>query len=159
MDTKKLLQQGYRYGLSLTHNPAFAEDLLHDAWVSMLDISAPQNIGYLFKTMRNKYLNHRKHMSIVPFVVLDEAFSDDELIDDKSDFFQCLANQQMLEKSLGKLSSLEREVIYLYYYEGYTTVEISELVSLGKGTVCSLIYRTRIKLKKILEDDMSQVVL
>jgi len=159
LEIEKLLQQGYRYALSLTHNPAFAEDLLHDAWVSILSISAPQNTGYLYKTIRNKFLNHRKHEKVVPFVNLDEAFSESELIDSEAHFSQVLADQQLVDRKMSELKSLEREVIYLYYYEEYTTAEIAELMGHSKGVVCSLIYRTRIKLKQLIESEMSQVAL
>ena len=159
MEIEQLLHQGYRYALSLTHNPAFAEDLLHDAWVSMLGISAPQNAGYLYKTIRNKFINHRKHEKIIPFINLDEAFSEGELIESESHFAELLADEQLIEKTLGELKPLEREVIYLYYYEEYTTVEIAELIGQSKGVVCSLIYRTRIKLRDLIENETRQVAL
>ena len=157
MDIKQLLQQGYRYAFSLTHNPAFAEDLLHDAWVSMLGAAAPQNNAYLYKTIRNKYLNHRKHEKIIPFIALDEAFSDEDIIDSEASFSQLLADRQLLEKVMGELKPLEREVIYLYYYEEYTTLEISELVGHSKGVICSLMYRTRQKLKRLIENEAPEV--
>ncbi len=159
MSTKALLQQGYRYAISLTHNSVYAEDLLHDAWVAMLNIEAPQTVPYLFKTIRNKYLNCQKRNHIVLFVSLDETFTEEDLVCTVSDFSDLLANQQLMEKSLAQLNALEREMIYLYYYEGYTTSEIATLVEYSKGTVCSLIYRARIKLKKYIERHTAQVAL
>ena len=159
MEIKQLLQQGYRYALSLTRNSALAEDLLQDAWVSMLKISAPKNTAYLYKTIRNKYLNHCKHDKIIPFVHLDDAFSEEDLMSSEADFSEVLANKQLLDKALDELKPLEREVIYLYYYEEYTTLEISDLLKLSKGVVCSLIYRSRNKLKKRLENEITEVAI
>lgn len=43
VDLDVLLQRGYRYALSLTHDKALAEDLLQDAWVSLLQAGAARN--------------------------------------------------------------------------------------------------------------------
>lgn len=42
--------------------------------------------------------------------------------------------------------------IYLYYYEGYSTLEIGELLQLSKNTVCTRLMRGRELLKKTLTE-------
>lgn len=159
MEISQLLNQGYRYALSLTHNPALAEDLLQDAWESMLKLSAPQEIAYLITTIRNKFLNHKKRENVIPFLSLDESVSEAELMDSDADFSEVMANKDLLEQKLAELDLYEREVLYLFYYEEYSTTEIAELVGSGKGVVCSLIYRSRSKLRKLLEAEMPRVAL
>ncbi|WP_239209137.1 sigma-70 family RNA polymerase sigma factor [Brevibacillus laterosporus] len=44
-----------------------------------------------------------------------------------------------------------REVVHLYYYEGYSTFEISSLLQKKESTVRSLLYRARDMLKKTLK--------
>ena len=159
MDIKSLLNQGYRYALSLTHNPALAEDLLQDAWVSMIKVSAPQEIAYLVKTIRNKFLNHKKRENVIPFLSLDDNLSEAELMKSEDDFSDVVANNELLDQKLAELNSQEREVIFLYYYEEYSTSEIAEIIGSSKGVVCSLIYRSRNKLRTLLETETPRVAL
>lgn len=46
-----------------------------------------------------------------------------------------------------------REIIYLYYYENYNTVEISSIINKKESTVRSLLSRGRIILKKELKEE------
>ncbi|MDH5258169.1 MAG: RNA polymerase sigma factor [Gammaproteobacteria bacterium] len=154
-----LLQQGYRYAFSLSHNPARAEDLVQDAWLSILKSHAPHNAPYLFTVIRNHFLNELKREKIIPLLAIDEASTEQALIDSENDFSQILANSDQLEKALVQLRSIERETIYLYYIEEYSTSEIANLTELSKGAVCSLIHRARIKLKDILIKNESRVAL
>ena len=49
------------------------------------------------------------------------------------------------------LPSEDREVIHLYYYEGYSTGEIAKLTRTREGTVRSRLSRARGKLKALME--------
>lgn len=52
-----------------------------------------------------------------------------------------------------KLSSKYRNVLYLYYYEGYSTKEIAKILKVNVNTVKSQLIRGRKLLKKKLGDD------
>ena len=52
-----------------------------------------------------------------------------------------------------KLPLKYREIIHLYYYEGYSTVEISNIVDRKQATVRSLLSRGRTMLKKELKEE------
>ncbi len=56
-------------------------------------------------------------------------------------------------EALMALPQKEREIIYLYYYEGYSAIEIADLLKIKVNTIYTLMARARGKLKKILEDD------
>lgn len=45
-----------------------------------------------------------------------------------------------------------RMILYLYYYEGYATAEIAELLKVPNGTVRTRLARGREQLKKMLEE-------
>ena len=45
----------------------------------------------------------------------------------------------------------DRAVIHLHYYEGYSTVEIAQMLGCRPGTVRSRLSRARDKLRKQLE--------
>lgn len=46
-----------------------------------------------------------------------------------------------------------REIVHLYYYEGYRTAEIASVVGIGEGSVRSSLARSRRRIKKILEKE------
>lgn len=46
-----------------------------------------------------------------------------------------------------------REIIYLYYYEDYTTVEIASIIEKKESTIRSLLSRGRNILKKELKEE------
>lgn len=47
-----------------------------------------------------------------------------------------------------------RRVIYLYYYEGYSVVEMAQILNVSESAVKKRLERGRNKLKEILEEDM-----
>lgn len=156
---RQLLQKGYRYAYSLTHNAAQAEDLVQDAWLSILKNQAPHNIQYLITVVRNCFLNQLKREKIVPLVTIEDIQTEELLLASEKDFYDILANNDQLNKALNTLRPIEREIIYLYYIEEYSTEEIAKLTSISKGAVCSLIYRSRIKLKSSINTEKSEIAL
>lgn len=54
-------------------------------------------------------------------------------------------------EELFALPSEDREVLHLYYYEGYSTREIAQITHSREGTVRSRLSRARSKLKALLE--------
>ncbi len=58
---------------------------------------------------------------------------------------------RLLFNEVISLSTEFKEVIILYYYHGYDTAEISEILRIAKGTVRSRLHRAREMLKKKIE--------
>ena len=46
-----------------------------------------------------------------------------------------------------------RVVVYMYYYEGYSTPEIAKVIGKSETTIGSLLHRARNKLKDMLKED------
>lgn len=59
--------------------------------------------------------------------------------------------EKWLLEEVMKLPEKYREVIHLYYYEGYSTAEIAEILDTRESTVRSQMLRARRQLKKALE--------
>lgn len=59
---------------------------------------------------------------------------------------------QELFKELSKLKPVYRDIIYLYYYQGYKLKEISKILKMKENTVSSNLTRAREQLKKFLEE-------
>jgi RNA polymerase sigma factor (sigma-70 family) len=63
------------------------------------------------------------------------------------------ANESIVFDIVNRLAVKYREVIHLFYYEGYSTAEIAGLLHKNESTVRSLLHRAREKLKVDLKGD------
>ena len=61
---------------------------------------------------------------------------------------ELLVNEAMAEQILQSLEPDEREIMYCWAIEGFSTSEIAEKLEKPKGTILSKIYRMR---KKLIE--------
>jgi len=149
-----LLESGYRYAFSLVRDAAEAEDLVQDACLSILAAGAAWERRYLFATIRNRFIDgYRKNRKIL-FLSLerDEESREGEPADpnwEAPDFLQ----SGLLARALASLRPEERETLYLAVVEGYTAEEIAELTSRPRGTILSLLHRTKAKLCDVLGRD------
>lgn len=152
----ELLNSGYRYALSLSHDPHEAEDLLHDACVNILDSGGPMQKGYLFTTIRNRFIDRYRRSRRVLFMSLESDREEDERnqeipSDDRWEMPDIIASDH-LRDALAELRPEERETIYLAVVEEYTAQEIADMTDRPRGTILSLLHRTRNKLRKSLSE-------
>jgi RNA polymerase sigma-70 factor (ECF subfamily) len=146
---RPLLQSGYRYALSLTHDPTEAEDLLHDACLAVVKASGQWHRGYLFPAIRTRFINrlsvgHRHEMVRLD----DEQAAGLRSADPGPE--ASLADKETVAAMLGGLRPQEREAIYLTVVEGMTAQEVADLTDRPRGTILSLVRRARIKLQAAL---------
>lgn len=85
----------------------------------------------------NKFYKRKKHKSI----------DEDEGIKKVSSVEMDLSNIEFKD-FISFLNEDERTILTLYYYLGYTTKEISKILSKKEGTICSKISRAKIKIKE-----------
>ncbi len=150
-DVRELLLRGFRYAYSLTHDTARAEDLLQDGWVSLLSADGPRRRSYLFTAIRSRFIDGCRREQLLVFESLDADGENhvDNLRDPHADnAFDC--DDAGLEQALATLRASEREALLLADVEGYTAQEIAELTGHPRGTVLSLIHRSRKKLRRQL---------
>jgi len=136
-----LLDRGYRYALSLTHDSPTAEDLLQDAWSGVLASGGTWSRPYLFRAIKNKWIDEHRRGQIVDFHPLEEDVPVQANTGD-------LARD--LDAALAILRPQEREALYLNVVEGWTAQELAERLDRPRNTILSLIHRARIKLKDLL---------
>lgn len=65
-------------------------------------------------------------------------------------YYQMAEEQREVLDAVWRLPEKFRDVVYLYYYEGYTVLEISRLLGKKENTVASWLHRARIRLKEEL---------
>ena len=138
MEERELLQSGFRYALSLTHNEHEAEDLVQDVWLKLYINSNNEKSKPLFFTaIRNLFIDRYRRKNLIAMEQLDE----NEVIDEK---LPDITNKD-IEKCLEKLRPEEREVLFLNGVEEYTAEEIAGITMQSRSTVLSLLSRGKKK--------------
>lgn len=148
---EEMLQRGYRYAISLTHDRASAEDLVQDAWLAILRAGGARTIPYLFSSIRSRFLNAKRREQSVPMLQLDEARDLGLLTEPRSSANMPASTDGSLDRALARLRPIEREVLFLAVVEGYTATEIGKLTGQSRGSVLSLLHRAREKARSFLE--------
>ena len=152
----ELIQGGYKYAFSLTHNHEESQDLVQDAWLKVYSHKNRSDFkkAYFYTAIRNQFLDQFRR---------NKRFQMDSLELDLEDSNSGESTLQKLEigrveESLKKLSAKEREVFFLKCYEEYTAQEISDVTGAPRGSVLSLVHRAREKLIKLLGYDEGGVL-
>lgn len=143
------LQCGYRYALALTHQPADAEDLVQEAWLNLSRrYGRVETNAVLFTAVRNLFVDQCRRKKIVQFDSIDEL----EPFETPAASSEEPGIKGDLEGLLAILRPIEREVLFLHYYQGHTAEEIGEITQQPRGTVLSLLHRALAKLREKAAD-------
>lgn len=133
----------YRIAYQNLLNIEDAEDIIQDVFLELLQYKKPFHDqehlkAWLIRVTINKCINlkkrHFRHREI-PLEDHDIAFNNEE---------------RELIYEIGMLPRDERNIIYLYYYEGYSIKEIAVILNRNQNTINSKLTRARKKLKKLL---------
>ena len=148
MFDKEILQQLYRYAYSLTCDEHDAYDLLQGAIEKFIksNTEANQPTAYIKKIIYNRFIDDCRRQKIVQFENMEEAALPADF--DVQTLEELLVNEALAEQILKSLEPDEREIMYCWAIEGFTTSEIAEKLEKPKGTILSKIYRMR---KKLIE--------
>ena len=130
-----------------------AYDLLQSSLEKLLKIesSAIENKqAYIRKTIRNQFIDIVRKQAKYNEEEFDEAVTYVDM--DINSLENLVADKLDVEAIWQKLTPSEREIMYLWAVEGYTTNELSEMIGISRGTLLSKIYR----LRKRLENDIGR---
>lgn len=152
-DFGELVHRGYRFALSLTHDATRAEDLIQDAWFAVLRAQGPMSPAYLFTTIRNRFIDLYRRDRANPTETLDshpepESFDESQLWESDNGV---VPTNGAFEVALGRLRPEERSVLYLAAVEGFTAKQIAELLEWPRGTVLSMLHRSKKKLEQMVK--------
>lgn len=149
----ELLDAGFRYALSLTHDPAQSEDLVQDASLALLGSGQSWERSYFFATIRNRFIDRYRRSQKILFLALEP--DDDAGVDPADLSWEApdVLESGLLERALARLRTDERETLFLAVVEGYTADEIGRMTDRPRGTILSLLHRTKKKLRQILRGD------
>lgn len=140
-----------------TRNKLDAEDIVQEVFLALLkqpqfdydltiDIIEEEHIkAWLIRVAINKCKNHLKSASRKKTVPLRAA-------EYKLTEFQ----SETLEE-LQQLSEEDRNILYLFYYEGYSAKEIAKILEARENAIFTRLNRARTKLKKNLLENSATV--
>ena len=126
-----------------TFNMQDAEDITQEVFIRLLGniskLESDEHIkAWLIKVTINMCKDHKKSFWNRNVTELDESVTCFEKEDN-----------DVLDK-IKVLKPVHRNIIYLYYYQGYKINEISEILNMNQNTVSSYLTRARTELKDIL---------
>jgi RNA polymerase sigma factor (sigma-70 family) len=137
----------YRFILKNMKDEEEARDVVQDAfekmWRNRENISADKVKSYLFTTGYHTMIDRiRKKKRISDYTEVDE----DSLFHTR----QYTDLRQVLDRALSQLPEIQRSVILLRDYEGYSYAEIGTITGLNESQVKVYIYRARVFLKQFI---------
>lgn len=152
------LQQLYRYAYSLTCDEHNAYDLLQASLEKFIKSSVVANepVAYVKKIIYNQFIDECRREKIIQFESLDDANLPTDF--DVQTLEELLVNESMAKQILQSLEPDEREIMYCWAIEGYSTSEIADKLKKPKGTILSKIYRMRKKIVEQFGDNSNDVV-
>ena len=137
----------YRFILKNIRDDQAAMDIVQDAfekmWVKFREISQARAKSYLFTTAYHRMIDHiRKEKRMLRL--------DDNI--EPQDHYQHHFNdlKVVLDGALQRLPEIQRSLILLRDYEGYSYEEIGDITGLNESQVKVYIFRGRLALKNYL---------
>lgn len=160
---QKYFDDLFHYALKLTGQRGMAEDHVQGLFLhiwqkrgTLKEVIAVKT--YLWTALRRRIIDsyrkkktERKYMNTYYNDNLSMRFSTEELIINDE---QAAIRSKKLKKAIEQLSSREREVLYLKFYEGMNYQEIEQIMSVNYQTCRNYIYRAIKSLRKILHTEV-----
>lgn len=151
----------YRMAYHWTRSQEDAEDLVQDVLIKLANrveemLAVEQLRPWLIKVLYYRFVDLYRREQDSPVVTLnvtgDGSLEDPvQRLPAEGDEEDRLHLQQVLLKALETLDDDQRDVILLHMVEGYTALEVAEILDVNVGTVKSRLQRAKTRLKKFLQ--------
>ncbi|MFQ9514228.1 MAG: RNA polymerase sigma factor [Eubacterium sp.] len=138
----------YRTILSYCKNRDSSEDIIQNTFLKLYDtknvfIDEKHLKNWIYKVAINEAKNTIKGRWF-NYVLFDEKYIDSTIVDEEySTLYECILN----------LKEKYRIVILLYYYEGYSIKEISQILEAKESTIQTRLSRARSRIKVLMENE------
>ena len=139
----------FRFALKHLRNEMSAKDIVQETftkvWIKHADISFEKVKSYLFTTA---------YHLIIDWVKKEKRSGDFESIssDENSVLQDHFDLKEIINKALLRLPEIQKTVVLLRDYEGYSYSEIAEITDLSESQVKVYIFRARKTLQSYLKD-------
>ncbi|UHQ54299.1 MULTISPECIES: RNA polymerase sigma factor [Microbulbifer] len=159
------LRRMYRMAYRWTLNAHEAEDLVQDVLVRLLprtaELESVERLGpWLVRVLYRRFVDlYRRRCAspIDPSQSLDDTDQESRLPGDGGEDLRRTEMQRALQRALQELDDEWRDIVLLHDMEGYTTIEVADIMDISVGTVKSRLHRARAKLKKSLSPGTLQI--
>lgn len=139
----------YRFIVKNIHDSNSAQDIVQDTfektWINKTNINGQKIKTYLFTTAYHSiidYLRKTKRMELrEDITAIAQTYCD-----------SYTGLQEVLHEAVDKLTPVQRSVVMLRDYEGYSYQEIADITLLNESQVKVYIYRARMFLKNYIGD-------
>jgi RNA polymerase sigma factor (sigma-70 family) len=137
----------YRFVLKNIRDDSTAQDIIQDTfeklWIKHENVTYSKVKSYLFTSAYHTLIDYtRKSKKLVDIDTINNT--PDEMM---NGYFDLKKN---LDQAMDKLPEMQRAVILLRDYEGYSYEEIGEITGLSESQVKIYIYRGRMALRKLI---------
>lgn len=139
----------YRTAYSILRNEQDAEDAVHQAFLTIVEniekISepiCPKTAAYVVTIVENKSIDLYRRKKRHPVISLDDV---------PGLHISC-AETSELARCMSMLPARQRQVLLLKYHHGYSTKEISGMLSLSAANVAKIEQRAKAKLEQLCKE-------
>ncbi len=137
----------YRFVLKNLKDEHDAQDIVQDSfeklWINHKKLDPGKAKSYLFTTAYHTMIDHIRKKKYSGSIE-DIPETSNETFRDYSDL------REILDEALAKLNEVQRSVVLLRDYEGYSYHEIGEITGLNESQVKVYLYRARVYLKNYI---------
>ncbi len=137
----------YRFILKNLRDTEVSHDVVQDSfmklWIKRKDVESKKGKSYLYTTAYHTMIDYIRKNSRNSSIENTENVQG-ETFNSYSDL------KEILNLAIEKLPEIQRSVIMLRDYEGYSYEEIGEITNLNESQVKVYIYRARVFLKKFI---------
>lgn len=134
----------YRFILHNLRDSEVARDVVQDTfekmWINVGNINSEKSKSYLFTTAYHTMLDRIRRGK-------KQGNWDEVQEQDYSHTTEIVGLKDVLREALNRLPEIQRTVVMLRDYEGYSYEEIGEITALNESQVKVYIYRARLALK------------
>jgi RNA polymerase sigma-70 factor (ECF subfamily) len=137
----------YRFLLKNIRDDELAKDLVQESfmklWVKRKEVAYLKSKSYLFSTAYHTmidYIRKNDRVTSMESTPMHDPYTNDGYSD----------LQEILDEAIKQLPDIQRSVVLLRDYEGYSYKEIGDITELTESQVKVYIYRARLFLKKYI---------
>ena len=138
----------YRFILKNIKDKDTAQDIVQESYVRMWErvkeVSYEKARAYLFTTAYHTMIDHIRKNQRISSLDEDYTLTHDESPGTYNDL------KEVINEAVAKLPEIQRSVIMLRDYEGYSYEEIGEILKLSESQVKVYIFRARTFLKQYI---------
>jgi RNA polymerase sigma factor (sigma-70 family) len=137
----------YRFIFKNLRHEEDAKDVVQGAfekmWVNRAQVDYERCKNFLFTVAYNQMIDHiRKHKK----VILKETFDAGSSVSNR----QQHDSKKVLNEALNRLNEIQRSLVMLKDYEGYTYEEIGQITGLNESQVKVYLHRARLQLREYI---------